>query len=65
MKKKNLSLSQVKVKSFVTALETTQSGTAKGGSYGYEFTNGDPLCTIDCGPLLPVNTATTCIRRKR
>ena len=50
MKKKNLSLSQLTVKSFVTELDTTRATTAKGGTGRYEFTDGDPTCIIDSPP---------------
>ena len=59
MKKKNLSLSQIKVKSFITNMEATQATTAKGGRAAYAHSNGDPLCSIDC-----INNSFICQSKK-
>ncbi len=56
MKKKNLLLSQIKVKSFITELEEKKSATANGGARGTVHSDNEPTCDI----VLPAWTRVIC-----
>ncbi len=68
MKKKSLKLQDLKVKSFITAFETEQGKTVKGGTnvaFDIRTVGDKPVITIDtcanCPTITPCPT-TTCTR---